>query len=180
MPPQLRSNHVYQIIIRPVIFSCFICLIVQLVQIISSTKTHKHPMFKCLWVAYKVVSGSSKTFPWSSTNKPFPVWHSLYPLNPFKASTFSIRDEDRFLYTSYIGITPFSHPSALHANQPPSSWLKNLFGGLGLCHGVCDCVVCGVDLGVCELLKGGEVVSRVLFLCSSSTRIARISISMSL
>ena len=41
-------------------------------------------------------------------------------------------------------------------------------------------MVCGVELEVCELFKDGEGVSRVLILCSSSTRLSRISVSVSL
>ena len=41
-------------------------------------------------------------------------------------------------------------------------------------------MVCGVELEVCELLEDGEVVPWVLLLCSSSTRLSRISISVSL
>ena len=42
------------------------------------------------------------------------------------------------------------------------------------------CVVCGVELEVCELFEDGEVVLWVLFLCSSSPRLSRIYISVCL
>ena len=41
-------------------------------------------------------------------------------------------------------------------------------------------MVCGVGLEVSELFEDGEVVPWVLFLCSSSTRPSRISMSLSL